>query len=126
MPISACIISPVARQRTTSDVFNAVGDPCRREILDLLAAGERTVGELVDRLGLTQPQASKHLRVLRDVDLVRSRTAGRHRLYRIHGPALDPLQRWLHELTGEINQHYDRLDNYLDQLQTPPGEREDT
>ena len=110
----------MARQRTTSDVFNAVGDACRRDILDALAAGESTVGELVDHLGLSQPQASKHLRVLRDVDLVRCRTVGRQRVYRIHGPAFAPLRSWLTDLTDAINEHYDRLDDYLDQLQKAP------
>ena len=98
-------------------MFNAVGDACRRDILDALASGESTVGDLVDHLGLSQPQASKHLRVLRDVDLVRCRTVGRQRVYRIHSPAFAPLRSWLTELTDAINAHYDRLDDYLDQLQ---------
>ena len=101
-------------------MFNAVGDARRRDILEALAGVESTVGELVDRLGLSQPQASKHLRVLRDVDLVRCRTRGRHRVYRIHGPAFAPLQTWLNHLTESINQHYDRLDDYLVDLQSPP------
>jgi len=101
-------------------VFNAVGDGCRREILDVLADNESTVGELVNRLGLSQPQASKHLRVLRDVDLVRCRTLGRSRVYRIHGPGFAPLQTWLTRLTDSINENYDRLDDYLDRLQSPP------
>jgi DNA-binding transcriptional ArsR family regulator len=115
----------VARQRTTADVFNAVGDASRREILDVLADGESTVGELIDRLGLTQPQASKHLRVLRDVDLVRCRTHGRRRVYHIHGPAFAPLQTWLTRLTDSINDHYDRLDDYLDSLQSPSPTNKD-
>ncbi len=109
----------MARQPTTSDVFNAVGDARRRDILDVLAGEEATVGELVERLGLSQPQASKHLRVLREVDLVRCRTFGRHRVYRIHGPSFAPLQSWLTQLTDSVNNHYDRLDDYLDGLQTP-------
>lgn len=109
----------MARQRTTSDVFNAVGDACRRDILGALAHGESTVGDLVSRLELTQPQASKHLRVLRDVDLVRCRSLGRRRVYRIHAPAFAPLQSWLTNLTASINEHYDRLDDYLDLLQSP-------
>jgi DNA-binding transcriptional ArsR family regulator len=111
--------SEMARQRTSSDVFNAVGDSCRRSILDALADRESTVGELVDQLGLSQPQASKHLRVLRDVDLVRCRTLGRRRVYRIHGPAFVPLRTWLTQLTASFNEHYDRLDDYLDHLQSP-------
>lgn len=109
----------MARQRTTTDVFNAVGDACRRDILGLLADRESTVGELVDQLGMSQPQASKHLRVLRDVDLVRCETRGRRRVYRIHGPSFAPLQSWVAQLTASINEHYDRLDDYLDHLQSP-------
>lgn len=118
----------MARQRTTADVFNAVGDACRRDILDALAVGESTVGDLAERLELSQPQASKHLRVLRDVDLVRCRTRGRRRVYRIHGPAFAPLQTWLTRLTASINEHYDRLDDYLDELQstTEPILRKDS
>lgn len=109
----------MARQATTSDVFNAVGDPARRDILDVLACGEASVNEMAGELDLTQPQVSKHLRVLRDVDLVRCRTAGRHRYYRVHRASLQPLQGWLGRLTDSINQHYDRLDDYLDDLQNP-------
>jgi DNA-binding transcriptional ArsR family regulator len=118
----------MARQRTNSDVFNAVGDACRRDILDALAVRESTVGELVDLLGVPQPQASKHLRVLRDVDLVRCRTHGRRRVYRIHGPAFAPMQTWLAQLTVSINEQYDRLDDYLEQLQSAPASplRKDT
>lgn len=117
----------MARQSTTSDVFNAVGDLHRREILDVLAARESTVGELVDRLGLSQPQASKHLRVLREVGLVRCRTKGSSRVYRIHGPSLAPMRTWLTQLTESINEHYDRLDDYLATMQsttTSPPESE--
>lgn len=107
----------MARAATTADVFNAVAEARRRELLDELRHGEATVGDLVERVGLPQPQVSKHLKVLRDVDLVRCRTVGRHRLYRLHPPALAPLQRWLVAFEAEINAHYDRLDDYLDQLQ---------
>ncbi len=107
----------MSRAATTADVFNAVGDDARRELLDALATGEATVGELVERLGRDQPQVSKHLRVLREVDLVRCRNAGRHRLYRVHRPGLAPLQHWLGHLTTTVNEHYDRLDDYLHDLQ---------
>jgi len=107
----------MARAATTSDVFNAVAEARRRELLDELRAGEATVGDLVERVGLPQPQVSKHLKVLRDVDLVRCRTVGRHRLYRLNGAALAPLQRWLRAFEAEVNAHYDRLDDYLDELQ---------
>lgn len=108
----------MARESTTSDVFNAVGDAARREILDVLGRGEATVNAVVDELDLTQPQVSKHLRVLREVDLVRCRRDGRHQIYRVHRPALQPLHGWLARLTDAINEHDDRLDDYLAELQT--------
>ncbi len=107
----------MARMPTTADVFNAVGDPCRRRILASLARRECTVGEIVEHLGLPQPQVSKHLRVLRDVDLVRCRSIGRRRVYRVHPPSLAPLRSWVDELTDAINAQYDRLDDYLAELQ---------
>ncbi|AGZ46068.1 transcriptional regulator [Actinoplanes friuliensis DSM 7358] len=85
----------MARAATTTDAFNAVAEPWRREILDLLVDGERPVNDLVELLGLTQPQVSKHLRVLREVDLVRVRDVGRRRLYRLNPEPLKPLQEWL-------------------------------
>jgi len=92
----------MARAATTRDVFNALGDGCRRDILDVIATGEATVGDIVDRLGLAQPQVSKHLKVLRAVDVVRCRSVGRHRVYSVHGPALQPLQTWLERLTTAV------------------------
>lgn len=109
----------VPRASTTSDVFNAVGDHSRRSLLDALATGEATVTELVDRLDLPQPVVSKHLRVLRDVGLVRCRAHGRHRTYRVPPDGLAPLHSWLQHLTAAVNDHYDRLDLYLDELQRP-------
>jgi DNA-binding transcriptional ArsR family regulator len=107
----------MARAATTTDVFNAVGDASRRVLLSALATGEATVGELVERLDLPQPIISKHLRVLRDVGLVRCRAHGRHRTYRVEPNGLAPLHTWLQQLTAAVNQHYDRLDTYLDELQ---------
>jgi DNA-binding transcriptional ArsR family regulator len=115
----------VARAATTSDIFNVVGDETRRRIVQVIGANEMTVGELVDALGLGQPQVSKHLKVLRDVDLLLVRTVGRNRLYRVNTPALDPLQRWLNDLTASINARFDRLDSYLAELQTQPDSMED-
>jgi DNA-binding transcriptional ArsR family regulator len=115
----------VPRSPTTTDPFNAIGDATRRAVLDVLARGESTVTELVDRLGCTQPQVSKHLRVLREVDLVRCRAVGRRRVYRVHAAGLVPLQSWLGVLTTAVNEHYDRLDTYLDALQRSAGERGD-
>lgn len=115
----------MARAATTTDVFNAVGDPSRRALLEVLSTGEATVGDLVERLACDQPQVSKHLKVLRDVGLVRCRHHGRYRLYRVHRPGLAPLQNWLAALTAAVNEHYDRLDDHLVQLQsTATDERE--
>jgi DNA-binding transcriptional ArsR family regulator len=85
----------MARTATAADAFNAVAEPRRRQILDLLAAGERPVNDLVDLLGLAQPQVSKHLRVLREVDLVRVRDEGRQRMYRLNAEPLKPIHEWL-------------------------------
>lgn len=116
----------MARESTTSNVFNAVGDAARRDILDVLGRGEATVNQVVDTLDLTQPQVSKHLRVLREVDLVRCRRDGRHQIYRVNRRALEPLEGWLARLADSINAHYDRLDDYLDELQnTDQHSRED-
>lgn len=107
----------MARASTTTDIFNVIGDDSRRAILDALAHGETVVGDLVSRLDLAQPQVSKHLKVLRDVDVVRCRHKGRHRLYSVNQQALEPLQTWLTRLTTEVNEHYDRLDDYLLHMQ---------
>jgi DNA-binding transcriptional ArsR family regulator len=84
----------MARASTTSDAFNAVAEPRRREILSYLAGGERPVGEIVAALGLEQPSVSKHLRVLHDVGLVQMRCQGRHKLYRTNAEAIRPLHEW--------------------------------
>jgi DNA-binding transcriptional ArsR family regulator len=107
----------MARTATTADVFNAIAEQHRRDILDALVDRELAVGELVEELQLEQPSVSKHLNVLRAVDLVRSRTDGRRRLYRLNGPALRPVQHWLERYTAAVNEHYDRLDDYLATLQ---------
>jgi DNA-binding transcriptional ArsR family regulator len=94
IPILACIVTRMARAATTSDAFNAVAEPRRRDILNYLALQERSVGEIVDSLGLEQPSVSKHLRVLRDVGLVHARRDGRQILYRINAEAIRPLHEW--------------------------------
>jgi DNA-binding transcriptional ArsR family regulator len=86
----------MARAATTADAFNAVAEPHRRQLLDLLAAGERPVSDLARLLGLAQPQVSKHLRVLRAVGAVQVRHQGRRRLYRLNGHALKPIHDWVH------------------------------
>lgn len=105
------------RAATTSDVFNAIAEPCRRQILSALGGGETAVTALVDRLQLPQPVVSKHLGVLRQVDLVRCRSVGRQRLYRVHAPALQPVHEWVSTFEAMWNDRYDRLDSYLTELQ---------
>jgi DNA-binding transcriptional ArsR family regulator len=85
---------PMPRAATTSDAFNAVAEPRRRDILSFLALDERSVGDIVDALSLEQPSVSKHLRVLKDVGLVHVRRDGRHMLYRTNAEAIRPLHEW--------------------------------
>ena len=106
----------MARAATTADAFNAVAEPQRRRILDLLAGGERSVTELVDELGLTQPQVSKHLRVLREVGAVHVRDDGRRRLYRLNGPALKPIHDWVKAYERTWEDRFTAMDAVLDQL----------
>jgi DNA-binding transcriptional ArsR family regulator len=108
----------MARTPTTEDAFNAVADASRRDILDALGDGEVIVSELVDRLGLSQPQVSKHLGVLRAVGLVSVRVEGRHRWYRVNGPALKPVHDWVRTFERTWNTRLDRLDDVLAELQT--------
>ncbi|MGH3489151.1 MAG: ArsR/SmtB family transcription factor [Actinopolymorphaceae bacterium] len=106
----------MARAATTTDVFNAVAEPRRREILDVLVAGERPVNDLVRMLGLAQPQVSKHLRVLREVGAVTTREEGRQRLYRLNGHALKPIHDWLKNYEDSWAERFDRLDVVLEEL----------
>jgi DNA-binding transcriptional ArsR family regulator len=103
----------VAPTATTTDAFHAVADAGRRDLLLALGAGEATVGELVERLGISQPQTSKHLGVLRAVDLVHVRIDGRHRWYRVNGPALRPIHDWVRTFERTWNARLDRLDELL-------------
>src|SRR3712207_3984241 len=89
------MVPAMARAATTTDAFNAVGEPRRRQIVEVLAGGERTVTDLVRELELAQPQVSKHLRVLLDVDVVAVRDEGRRRFYRLNGEALKPIHDWV-------------------------------
>jgi DNA-binding transcriptional ArsR family regulator len=110
-------IGGVARSSTTSDVFNAIAEARRREVLDALIKGEKAVGAIVDDLSMSQPQVSKHLRVLRQVGLVRCRAEGRRRLYRLEPARLRPLHRWLAKYEQAWKERMDRLDDYLKELQ---------
>ncbi|HEV2361787.1 MAG TPA: metalloregulator ArsR/SmtB family transcription factor [Acidimicrobiales bacterium] len=107
----------MARASTTSDVFNAIAEPQRREILDALVPGEMAVGALVTTLSISQPQVSKHLRVLSEVGLVSCRPDGRHRLYRLEPAHLRPVQGWLAKYEQMWNERMDRMDQYLRDLQ---------
>ena len=110
----------MARAATTADAFNAVAKPRRREILDVLAGGERPVGELVELLGLAQPQVSKHLRVLREVGAVDVRDEGRRRLYRLNGAALKPIHDWVKGYERTWTERFEALDDVLDELKGRP------
>jgi DNA-binding transcriptional ArsR family regulator len=110
------MISGMARTATTADAFNAVAEPRRRELLDVLAGGEMAVNDLVARLGLTQPQVSKHLRVLREVGVVQVRGDGRQRLYRLNGAALKPIHDWINEYERTWSERFDAMDAVLEDL----------
>jgi DNA-binding transcriptional ArsR family regulator len=106
----------MARAATTSDAFNAVAEPRRRELLDVLATGERSVGEIVRALGLAQPQVSKHLRVLREVGAVEVREQGRQRVYRLNGQALRPIHDWVKNYEDLWSERFEQLDSVLEEL----------
>ena len=106
----------MARSSTTSDVFNAVAEARRREILDTLIAGEKAVGTIVNDLSMSQPQVSKHLRVLSEVGLVSRRAEGRRRLYRLEPAHLQPFHDWLAKYEQAWNDRLDRMDHYLKEL----------
>jgi DNA-binding transcriptional ArsR family regulator len=111
------MIGAVARSSTTLDVFNAIGEEHRRDILDTLIEGEKAVGTIVNDLSLSQPQVSKHLRVLSGVGLVSCRVEGRRRLYRLEPARLRPFRDWLVKFEQSWNERVDRMDDYLKDLQ---------
>lgn len=98
-------------------MFSAVAEASRRDLLDAIGTGEVTVGELVDRVGLTQPQVSKHLAVLREVGLVTVRVDGKRRWYRVNGPALRAIHDWVRTFERTWNARLDRLDDLVAELQ---------
>ncbi len=116
MPIME-YVGLVARSSMTPDVFNAIAAPDRREILDALITGEKAVGTIVNDLSMSQPQVSKHLRVLSEAGLVRCRVDGRHRLYRLEPACLQPFHEWLAKYERAWNARLDRVDDYLNELQ---------
>ena len=107
----------MARAATTSDAFNAVAEPQRREILKLLKGRERPVNDLARELRITQPRTSKHLRVLREVGLVRVREVGQQRLYALDARGLKPLHEWVVGFEQFWNESFDRLNDYVKKLQ---------
>ncbi len=112
----------MARAATTADAFNAIAEPQRRDILDVLKRGERPVLELVDELGIAQPSVSKHLRVLREVQLVRVRKDGRQRYYGLDAQGLQPIHEWVGGFEGFWNEGFDRLNAYVRELKTDQTE----
>jgi len=116
----------MARAATTSDPFNAVAEPRRRQILTYLAGDERQVGEIVVAVGLDQPSISKHLGVLRRVGLVHVRRNGRHKLYRTNAEAIRPVHEWTetferfwrHQL-GRVKERAERAQAETDRATKP-------
>jgi DNA-binding transcriptional ArsR family regulator len=106
----------MARAATTTDAFNAVAEPRRRQILDLLSGGERPVNDLVAVLGLPQPLVSKHLRVLREVGLVDVRDVGRQRVYCLNGLRLKPIHDWVKAYEASWSRRFELLDDVLIEL----------
>jgi DNA-binding transcriptional ArsR family regulator len=106
----------MARAATTTDAFNAVAEPRRRQILDLLAAGELPVNDLVARLGVAQPVVSKHLRVLREVGLVGVREDGRQRVYGLNGQPLRPIYEWVRSFEQSWSHRFELMDSVLAEL----------
>jgi DNA-binding transcriptional ArsR family regulator len=115
----------MARAATTADAFNAVAEPRRRQILDVLAGGERPVNDLVALLGLAQPQVSKHLRVLRQVGLVDVRGDGRQRMYRLNGHPLRPIYEWVRAYEQSWSRRFGELDSVLAELMEADGDDDD-
>jgi len=107
----------MARAPTTTDAFNAVAELRRRQILDVLAGGEQPVNDIVARLGVAQPQVSKHLRVLREVGLVDVREDGRQRLYRLNSRPLKPIHDWVRKYRESWSERFEALDEVLDELE---------
>jgi DNA-binding transcriptional ArsR family regulator len=107
----------MARTATTADAFNAVAEPRRRQILDVLADGEMPVNDVVTLLGITQPQVSKHLRVLKEVGLVSVRNSGKQRFYSLNGEQLKPIHDWVKNYERAWTERMDRLDEVIRELQ---------
>lgn len=115
----------MARAATTTDAFNAVAEPRRRQIMDVLAGGELRVNDLVAALDISQPQVSKHLKVLREVGLVQVREEGRERIYSLDGRSLKPIHDWVSNYERMWSERFDALDEVLEELKTKEGGHDD-
>ena len=108
----------MARTPTTYDPFNAVAEPKRRKVLEVIGTQELSVNEIVERLGWNQPMVSKHLGVLKEVGLVSERRVGRQRLYRVNAERLKPIYDWVAPFERYWSESYDRLDDILETLKS--------
>ena len=108
----------MARTPTTFDPFNAVAEPKRRKVLEVLGTEELSVNDIVERLGWNQPMVSKHLGVLKEVGLVSERRVGRQRLYRVNAERLKPIYDWVAPFERYWSESYDRLDEVLQDLES--------
>lgn len=114
----------MARTSTTNDVFNAIGEPKRRALLEQLLVQQMTVTELVDATHWSQPTVSKHLRVLKDVRLVAETKVGRFHYYRVQPEELRPIQEWMHQFEKYWGGALDQLDSYLTDIQALGDKRD--
>lgn len=107
----------MARTKTTHDVFSAIGEPKRRLLIEQLLLNEMTVNELAQTVKWTQPDVSKHLRVLKQVHIVTERKQGRYRVYRVQPNELKPIHEWMHQFEKYWGDTLNQLDNYLTKIQ---------
>ncbi|TQV89427.1 ArsR/SmtB family transcription factor [Aliikangiella coralliicola] len=108
----------MARTRTTFDSFNAIAEPKRRELIEALVGKELTVSQIVETLGWSQPMVSKHLSVLKQVNLVLERKEGRFRVYRVNAAQLKPIQDWVIQFEQYWSNNLDHLEDYLNKIQS--------
>ncbi len=108
----------MARAPTTFDPFNAIAEPKRRALIEVLAGREMTVNQIVQRVGWNQPTVSKHLGVLKQVGIVSERKEGRHRVYNVNAAQLKPIKEWVVQFEQFWNHSLDQLEDYLNELQS--------
>lgn len=114
----------MARTKTTYDVFSAIGEPKRRALIEQLVIKSMTVNELVDVMHWPQPMVSKHLSVLKEVNIVTEKKEGRFRVYRIRPEELRPIQEWMHQFEKYWGSTLDHLDSYLTGIQAKGNDNE--